>query len=115
MYLIKHRRPRAMSGVSTSFSPRAPRRLPSLMLGSLGDDQPPGNTLSQPTVTDPTLEWQAEVITQLRAGVNTMKTAELQKWFQIAATVAIPVLGFAWKAVFPALFRKGAATTVTGT
>jgi hypothetical protein len=107
MYLMKHRpRRAALGGTTTSFSPRVPRRMPNLMLGSLGDDPPPDTTLS-----DPTLKWQAEVIGQLRAGVDTMKTAELQKWMQIAATVAIPVLGFAWKAVFPALFRKGLTQT----
>ncbi len=109
MYLMKHRlRRAALGGTTTSFSPRVPRRMPNLMLGlgSLGDDPPPDTTLS-----DPTLKWQAEVIAELRAGVDTMKTAELQKWMQIAATVAIPVLGFAWKAVFPALFRKGLTQT----
>ncbi len=91
-----------LGSVSTNFAGRLPRRLPSLVLGSLGDD-----TLSQPTITDPTGQWQQQVLTQLQQGVDTLKAAELQKWMQIAATVSIPVMGFLWKAVFPRLFKKG--------
>lgn len=97
-------RQRALSGVSTEIPSRIPQRYVRT-LGSLGDDS--GTTLSQPTLIDPaTSAWQQQVIDQLQAGVKTMQAAELQKWLQIAATVAIPVLGLAWKAVFPHLFRK---------
>lgn len=81
---------------------RIPRRLPTL--GSLGDDAPP-TTLSEPTVgtvgTDPnTVQWQANVLAQLQAGVVTMQHAELQKWLQIAATVLIPVSAAVWNMIF---------------
>lgn len=92
---------RAMGGVS-SQPPGAPVLLAarrSNQLGSLGDDQP-GSTLSSPTLTDPTLQWQRNVLSQLQAGVDTLKKAELQKWLQIAATVMIPVSAAIWKAIF---------------
>ena len=77
---------------------RVPRRLSKL--GSLGDDSPP-TTLSEPTVADPaSIQWQANVLAQLQAGVATMRHAELQKWLQIAATVLIPVSAAVWFFVF---------------
>lgn len=91
-----------LGSVSTDFSGRLPRRLPALVLGSLGDD-----TLSTPTITDPTAQWQQNVLAQLQAGVDTLKMAETQKWLQIAATVSIPVMGFLWAKVFPRLFKRG--------
>lgn len=94
------RRPRAMSGVSTVI-PRQ-RWLRVAPLGSLGDDAAgDGTTLSQPTITDPaTVQWQANVLAQLQAGVDTMRTAELQKWLQIIATVSIPLSAAIWKMIF---------------
>lgn len=92
---------RAMGGVS-SQPPGAPVLLVPRRgnpLGSLGDDQP-GTTLSAPTLVDPALEWQKNVLSQLQAGVDTLKKAELQKWLQIAATVMIPVSAAIWKAIF---------------
>lgn len=76
-------------------------------LGSLGaDDAGSGTTLSNPTVVDPvTAQWQVDVLAQLRAGVDTLKTAELQKWLQVAATVMIPVSAAIWKAIF----KRGAS------
>lgn len=99
----------ALSGTTTSFSPTSPRRLPPLVLGSLGDDAAPGNTLSNPTVTDPTAVWQGKVLSQLEAGVKTMQTAELQKWLQIAATLSIPLAGAIWNLIF-----KGARASTSG-
>lgn len=87
---------------------RLPRRKRSL--GSLGGDEGTGgNTLSTPTLTDPaTVQWQNDVIGQLRAGVLTMQTAELQKWLQIAATLSIPLAAAVWRMIF----KKGADPTV---
>jgi hypothetical protein len=85
---------RAIGGVSSQ--PR--RRTPAF--GSLGADDPTaGNTLSTPTITDPTTQWQADVLTQLQAGVATLKTAELQKWLQILATVSIPLAAAIWNLI----------------
>lgn len=66
-------------------------------LGSLGDD---GSTLSNPTVVDPTIQWQDDVLTQLKAGVATHQKAELQKWLQIAATLSIPLAAAVWRMIF---------------
>jgi hypothetical protein len=80
-------------------------------LGSLGDDAPGGSTLAAPTIADPaTMQWQANVLAQLQAGVATMQKAELQKWLQIAATVLIPVSAAIWKAIF----RGGRSVSDTG-
>jgi hypothetical protein len=69
-------------------------------LGSLGvDDSRSGSTLSTPTIADPTVQWQADVLTQLRAGVDTLRTAELQKWLQILATVSIPLAAAIWNLI----------------
>jgi len=96
---------RAMSGVS-SMPPR--RKLPQVQsLGSLGDAPSDPTTLSTPTVTDPTAAWQAEVLLNLQAGVKTLQMAEMQKWLQIAATLAIPLSAAVWKAIF----RRGADIT----
>jgi hypothetical protein len=100
-YHITRYRHRPMSGISS-----APRMLPRQLrplngIGSLGDDAPPSTTLDQPTLTDPaTAQWQGAVLVQLQQGVNTLKTAELQKWMQIAATLMIPVAGAVWKLIF---------------
>lgn len=91
---------RAMGGLA-SQPPGRPvsRRMPPL--GSLGaDESGSGTTLSTPTITDPTAQWQAEVIAQLRAGVDTLRTAELQKWLQILATLSIPLAAAVWKMIF---------------
>jgi hypothetical protein len=106
MYYRKaHRRPRALSGVSTSFGLAIPRRTLG-PLGSLGAADDPGqNTLSDPTL--PYTQWEADVINQLRAGVLTLQHAELQKWLQIAATLLIPVSAAIWKTIF----KKGAAAS----
>ena len=92
---------------STNFSRRVPKYLPPLVLGSLGDD-----TLSGPTITDPTAAWQANVLNQLQAGVDTLQKAELQKWLQIAATVSIPILGLIWKKLAPSLFKRSVSTEI---
>jgi hypothetical protein len=99
---------RAMEGVSTRMPrPRVWRALPSL--GSLGNGETDGGTtLSTPTITDPTFQWQADVLAQLRAGVKTLQTAELQKWLQVAATLSIPLAAAIWRVIF----RRGADPTV---
>ena len=76
------------------------RRMPPL--GSLGEDPPDPNTLATPTLPpfDPSGQWQDAVLTQLRAGVDTLKRAELQKWLQILATVSIPLSAAIWKMIF---------------
>lgn len=94
---------RAMGGVSTRFPARVATRRPAL--GSLGDDAPATNTLAQPTLSDPTFQWQGQVLAQLKAGVDTMKKAELQKWLQIIATVSIPLSAAIWRLIF----RRGAS------
>jgi hypothetical protein len=97
---------RAMEGVSTRFAtPPVPRAL--LGLGSLGDEPVAPTTLSQPT-----LQWQEDVLAQLRTGVATLqhgeRTAELQKWLQIAATLSIPLAAAVWRMIF----KRGADPTV---
>lgn len=86
-------------GSLTSQPPgrRVSRRMPGL--GSLGADEPSGSTLSNPTITDPTLLWQNDVLSQLRDGVQTLQKAELQKWLQIVATVTIPVAAALWNLI----------------
>lgn len=97
---------RAMNGVQSQPPGRwLPRSAPSL--GSLGDDADTGSTLSTPTIADPTFQWQANVLTQLQAGVTTLKHAELQKWLQIAATLAIPLSAAIWRAIFRSGGRPG--------
>ena len=97
---------RAIGGISSQPSGR---RLARGVLGSLGDDAPAPNTLSNPTIADPTAnaEWQAKVIAQLEAGVKTMQTAELQKWLQIIATVSIPLAGAIWSLILKKPLRDG--------
>lgn len=98
------RQGRALSGVSTEI----PARLPRYSLGSLGDDNTTsgttltgGTTLSTPTILDPqTQQFQAMVMDQLQQGVKLMQTANLTKWLQIAATLAIPLTAAVWKAIF---------------
>jgi len=101
---------RAMGGVSSQPRDLRVSRRYGPALGSLGDDAPPGTTLSNPTVVDPTAnaQWQASVLAQLQAGVNTLKTAELQKWLQVIATVSIPLSAAIWRMIF----RRGADPTV---
>lgn len=112
----------AMSGIQ-SRPPRA--RLgrnvfASNPLGSLGDDAPPTTTLSTPTVTDATfqqatLDWQQAILAKLQAGATTLKTEELQRWLQIAATLAIPLTAALWRAIWPSLGKRlRGATTDTG-
>lgn len=100
-------RPRALSGVST----RLPTRpvVKAVYLGSLGDEAAPANTLAQPTIPDPA-QWQASVLAELRAGVQTLKHAELQKWLQIGATLSIPIAAAVWKAIGRTLGRSGDPT-----
>jgi len=87
-------------------------RQPRTPLGSLGDDAGGSTTLSQPTLTDPaTVQWQANVLTQLQAGVKTLQVAELQKWLQIAATLSIPVAAAIWKAIFKSGSKSGISDT----
>lgn len=108
-YIVRRNACRGLGGTTTSFSSSLPRRLPPLVLGSLGDDAPPGNTLANPTVSDPTAVWQGKVLSQLEAGVKTLQTAELQKWLQIAATLSIPLAGAIWNLIF-----KGARASASG-
>jgi hypothetical protein len=110
----------AMSGVQ-SRPPRARigrNVYASNPLGSLGDDAPPASTLSTPTVTDAfqqaTLDWQAAILTKLQAGATTLKTEELQRWLQIAATLAIPLTAAIWRAIWPALGKRFRSTSDTG-
>lgn len=102
---------RAMEGVSTQFPTPLARR-PRRSLGSLGDDPNGGTTLDKPTITDPTFQWQADVLAQLRAGVATMRTAELQKWLQIVATLSIPLAAAVWRMIAGSLRRSGSDPTV---
>lgn len=78
--------------------PRVYRKM--FELGSLGAAADGDNTLSQPTITDPTAQWQGDVLTQLQAGVATLQKAELQKWLQIAATLSIPLAAAVWRMIF---------------
>lgn len=118
------RKQRALSGVSSTFPVHGRPRV-AFGLGSLGDDTGPVasppvvtptnpvvvGTLSQPTLPDPaTVQWQANVLAQLQAGVATLQKAELQKWLQIAATLSIPLAGAIWKMIF----KRGAASIGTG-
>jgi hypothetical protein len=115
-YFLKQPR-RPLSGVSTSFPLMRRPRVP-FGLGSLGDDATPppiptptNPVVSVPTLPDPaTLQWQANVMGQLQAGVATLQKAELQKWLQIAATLSIPLATFIWKWIF----KRGAANIGTG-
>jgi hypothetical protein len=107
-------RPRALSGVSTMFPVHWKPRVPFGAMGSLGDDTSGAATITSPTLTvtapPETLQWQANVLSQLQAGVATLQKAELQKWLQIAATLSIPVAGAIWKMIF----KRGAASIGTG-
>lgn len=108
------RKQRALSGVSTTFPVYRKPRVPFGTLGSLGDDTTGAATITSPTLTvtapPETLQWQANVLAQLQAGVATMQKAELQKWLQIAATLSIPLAGAIWKMIF----KRGAASIGTG-
>jgi len=110
----------AMSGIqSRPPRPRIGRNVfASSSLGSLGDDAPPTTTLSTPTVTDAfqqaTLDWQSAILAKLQAGATTLKTEELQRWLQIAATLAIPLTAAIWKAIWPSLGKRFKSTTDTG-
>lgn len=98
---------RAMEGLSSQPPGRkVSRSMP--VLGSLGADPSSGTTLSTPTLVDPFLQWQADVLAQLRAGVDTLRTAEVQKWLQIAATLSIPLAAAVWRMVF----KKGVDSAV---
>jgi len=94
---------RAMGGVSTQLPGK--RVTTAVYLGSLGDSAGGDTTLSEPTVTDRNVQWQGEVLAQLRAGVATMQRAELQKWLQIGATLSIPLAAAVWRAIF----RRGSS------
>ncbi len=100
---------RAMNGVSTQLpSPRIGGSLMLGALGSLGDDPPADTTLSTPTVTDPTFQWQGQVLAQLQAGVEEMKRSDRYKLLQIIATLSIPLAAAAWRVIF----RRGADPTM---
>lgn len=96
---------RAMGGIQSQPRPHRVYRGLAPTLGSLGDDPGGGTTLSNPTITDPTAQWQANVLAQLQAGVATLQKAELQKWLQIIATVSIPLSAAIWKLIF----KKGSS------
>jgi hypothetical protein len=95
-----------MGGVSTQLPSR--RVVTSVMLGSLGDDPTDPNTLSTPTITDPTAQWQANVLSQLQAGVQEMKVSDRYKLLQIIATLSIPLAAAVWRVIF----RRGSDPTV---
>lgn len=99
----------AMGSIASQPPSRRFARGTPYMLGSLGDDAPAPNTLSNPTIADPTANaaWQADVLNQLKAGVKTMQTAELQKWLQIIATVSIPLAGAIWSLILKKPLRDG--------
>lgn len=92
---------------SYTSQPPGRRLARSRSLGSLGDDAPAGpTTLSTPTLTDPaTVQWQNDVLAQLRVGAEAMRIGETQKWLQIAATLSIPLAAAVWKMIF----KKGAS------
>ena len=91
----------AMSGVQ-SRPPRA--KIANVALGSLGDD-PSSTALEQPSLANPTVvdpvdeqtrQWQAAVLNQINSGANAL---ERQRWFQIAATLSIPLAAAVWRAI----------------
>ena len=93
------RRPRPMgSVVSQPMGMRVSRRVQTL--GSLGDEAASPTTLSTPTISDPTAQWQDDVLSRLDAGVKTLQVAEMQKWLQIVATLSIPLAAAVWKMIF---------------
>ena len=109
------RRQRALSGVSTTLPVHWKPRVTFGALGSLGDDMTGATSIAVPTLPAPgpdpaTLQWQANVLGQLQAGVATLQKAELQKWLQIIATVSIPLSAAIWKMIF----KKGAQNISTG-
>lgn len=87
------------------------RKVSRYSLGSLGaDDGGGGTTLSNPTVSDPlTIQWQADVLAEIRRGVATLKTEEMQRWLQVAATLAIPLSAAIWKMIF----KRGSSDGIT--
>lgn len=109
----------AMSGIQ-SRPPRSrlARNVFATSLGSLGDDPPSTSTLSTPTVTDAfqqaTLDWQAAILAKLQAGADTLKTEEMQRWLQIAATLAIPLTAAIWRAIWPSLDKRLRGSSDTG-
>lgn len=109
------RKQRALSGVSTSFPAYRRPRVPYGALGSLGDDTTGATTITTPTLPAPTadpatLQWQANVLGQLQAGVSEMKRGDFYKLLQIAATLSIPLATVVWKWIF----KRGAADIGTG-
>jgi hypothetical protein len=84
-------------------------------LGSLGADATDPSTLSTPTLANPTIvdpviaatqKWQQDVLAAVQSGALTLKTEELQRWLQIAATLSIPLAAAIWRAIF----RRGASS-----
>ena len=79
--------------------------------GSLGDatDQPLATSLAQPTLAAPTIvdpwsDWRTQMLTQTSAIAAAQQDftqrESLQRWFQIAATLAIPLSAAIWRAIF---------------
>jgi len=79
--------------------------------GSLGDDtdQAPATVLAQPTLAVPTLvdpwsDWRVQMLNQtssIAAAQQDFTAREsLQRWFQIGATLAIPLSAAIWRAIF---------------
>lgn len=71
-------------------------------MGSLGDDAPSPTTLSTPTITDSTAQWQGAVLANQQAMLKQLQGDHLQKWVQIAVTASIPLFGAIWKLIFGA-------------
>jgi hypothetical protein len=83
--------------------------------GSLGDatDAPLATSLALPTLAAPTIvdpavdpwsDWRTQMLTQtsaIAAAQQDFTSREsLQRWFQIAATLAIPLSAAIWRAIF---------------
>jgi len=113
MYFRKQQR--ALSGVSTTFPVTWRPRVAFGALGSLGDDTTGATSITVPTLPAPgpdpaTLQWQANVLGQLQAGVAEMKRGDTMKLLQILATLSIPLATVVWKWIF----KRGATDIGTG-
>lgn len=104
---------RAMGGVQSQPPPRYARtRIPALAgLGSLGDDPQGSTTLSSPTVSDRTFQWQDQMLAEVSAGRKALEREELQKWLQIGATISIPLFAAIWRGIFKRGASVGDPTT----
>jgi hypothetical protein len=96
---------------STQSRPSTFKRVARGGFGSLGDvtdAQPPTSlaqqSLAAPTIVDPTLQWQQSMLEQTTAiaaaQAEFTRRESLQRWFQIGATLAIPLSAAIWRAIF---------------